>query len=156
MRSSLPKLPTLQKPVLMPMRTRKGSSMPRVRHCTLSSARRRCMSNAIARHAFASLTTPRDSGSPKNTEDRVADELVDRSAVRRRDRRHFGQIFVEQRREFFRLHPLRARREVDHVREEYRELLALGGDLDVLAGENAAVELRRNIFRNFSCQAREE
>src|SRR6516164_5101677 len=49
------------------LRTRKGSSIPRVRHCTLSSARRRCMSNAIARHAFASLTTPRDSGSPKNT-----------------------------------------------------------------------------------------
>src|SRR5215472_19085334 len=140
MRSSLPKLPTLQKPVLMPMRTRKGSSIPRVRHCTLSSARRRCMSNAIARHAFASLTTPRDSGSPKNT--RIASPMnlltVPPCAAAIDDR----QIFVEQRREFFRLHPLRARREVDHVREEYRELLALGGDLDVLAGENAAIELR--------------
>src|SRR5262249_61116028 len=48
------------------------------------------------------------------------------------------------------------RREIDHVREEDRQLLALGGDLNVLAGENAAVKLRRNIFRNFSCQAREE
>src|SRR5262249_44202705 len=37
-----------------------------------------------------------------------------------------------------------------------RQLLALGGDLHVLAGENAAVELRREIFFNLSFQAREE
>ena len=76
--------------------------------------------------------------------------------MRRCDRRHFGQIFVKQRREFFRLHPLRARREVDHVREEDRQLLALGGDLDVLAGENAAIKLRRQIFGDFFRQGREE
>src|SRR5262249_14044883 len=40
--------------------------------------------------------------------------------------------------------------------EEDRQLLALGGDLHVLTGENAAVELRREIFCNLSCQAREE
>src|SRR5262249_45343679 len=42
------------------------------------------------------------------------------------------------------------------VREEYRELLALGGDLDVLAGENATIELRRQIFGDFFRQGREE
>src|SRR5262249_62367958 len=85
----------------------------------------------------------------------VADEFVDRAAVRRRDRRHFGQIFVEQRREFFRLHTLGGRREVDDVREEDRQLLALGGDLHVLTGENAAVELRRGRFFNPFCPSRE-
>src|SRR5262249_7869012 len=40
--------------------------------------------------------------------------------------------------------------------EEYRELLALGGDLDVLASENAAIELRRQIFGDFFRQGREE
>jgi len=44
MRSLLPKFPTLQKPVLMPIRTRNGCSIPPPRHCALRLAMRCCIS----------------------------------------------------------------------------------------------------------------
>jgi hypothetical protein len=59
-------------------------------------------------------------------QDRVADELVDRAAVLERDRGHLGEVLVEQPRDLLGLQPLGRRGEVLDVREEDRELLALG------------------------------
>src|SRR5215470_14440429 len=67
MRSLLPKFPTLQKPVLTPIRTRNGCSMPLLRHLAFKLAMRCCISIAIRRHSRASSASPLVSGSPKKT-----------------------------------------------------------------------------------------
>ena len=90
-------------------------------------------------------------------DDRIADELVDRAAVAVRDRRHLGQVLVEQGSQVLRLQPLGGAGEVLDVGEEDGELLALGGDRHValalkrlrLRGEVAA-ELAERL-RSTAC-----
>ncbi len=64
-----------------------------------------------------------------------------------RDRRHLGEILVQQRGQVFRLQALGGGGEILDVGEEDRQPLALGRDLHVaLPGEDALVDLRRDIF----------
>ncbi len=73
------------------------------------------------------------------------------------DRRHLGEIFVEELRQQFGLKPLGGRGEVLDVGEEDGELLALGVDGDVLlAGEDALVDLRRDVARDLHRERGEE
>ena len=139
------------------MRDLNGCSMPALRHFAFSSVSRRCMSQAMRRQACASARVAFGFGIAEEDQHGVADELVDGAAVRQRDRRHLGEIFVEQLRDLLRLQPLGGRREILDVREEDRELLALGVDGDVLlAAENALVDLRRDVARDLHRQRREE
>jgi hypothetical protein len=101
--------------------------------------------------------TPRVCGSPEEDDNRIADELVDRSAVRDRDARHLGQVLVEQRGQFLGLQALAGRREAHHVGEKDGQLLALGGNHHVLlAAEDGVVVLRREIFGELVRDRREE
>mgnify|MGYP007079440158 CR=1 FL=1 len=75
--------------------------------------------------------------------DGIADELVDGGAMPRGNRRHLGEILVEQRRQLFGLQRLGGLGEILDVGKEHRELLTLGRDRGVLlAGENRPVDLR--------------
>jgi hypothetical protein len=62
-----PKLPTVQKPVFMPILTRSLWNMPRSRHCSRSPPSSFCMSRAILAHWRAWVASSVNSGSPKNT-----------------------------------------------------------------------------------------
>ena len=55
----LPKLPTVQKPVLMPMRSSNGLSNPLSSHSDWSSRMRRCMAIAMFTQALAASLPPR-------------------------------------------------------------------------------------------------
>ena len=100
-------------------------------------------SHAIRRHACASSRSPWFPDRRKD-QHRIADELVDGAAVLERDRGHFGEVLIEQLRNQLELKPLGGGGEVLDVREEDRELLALGLDRDVLLpAENAFVDLRQ-------------
>src|SRR5262249_43988143 len=132
MRSALPKFPTLQKPVLIPMRARNGCSTPAVRHFTCNSARWSCISAAMRRQAFASSASPLLSGSPKKIRMASPTNFVDRAAVFERNVRHLGKILIEQKRELFRLQAFRGGGKILDVGKEDCELLALGMDRHVL------------------------
>ena len=66
-RSALPKLPTVAKPVEIPMRTSKPCLIPLASHSRFSSTIASFISNAIQTQAAASSATPLVSGSPKKT-----------------------------------------------------------------------------------------
>ena len=73
------------------------------------------------------------------------------------DRRHLGQVLVEQCGQVLGLQPLGGAGEVLDVGEEDGELLALGGDRDVLlAAEDALVDLRRQILGELHRDRRQE
>ena len=115
------------------------------------------MSTAMRTHGLGVLGHAFGLRIAEEDQDRVADELVDRAAMLERDRRHLGQILVEQPRDLLRLQALGGGGEVLDVGEEDRELLALGLDRDVLlAAEDALVDLRRQIARDLHRERGEE
>ena len=74
----------------------------------------------------------------------VTDEFIDRAAMRERNRRHFGEVLVEQLRDLLGLETLGGRGDILDVGEEDRQLLPLRADGDVLLpAENAFINLRR-------------
>ena len=70
--------------------------------------------------------------------DRVADVLVDRSVMLVDDLGHRRQVGVHQRRQLARLQVLRHRREIAHVAEEHRELVALALHREAAARSRAS------------------
>ena len=90
-------------------------------------------------------------GIAEEHQDGVADIFVDRRAVLRGDLRHFGQILIEELGELLGLHLVGGLGEAGEIGEAYRQLLPLAGDPDILtAGEDRAVHLRREIFRQLA------
>ena len=96
MRSLLPKLPTLQKPVLMPIRTRNGhfdaALAPdgiQLLHAMLHIHGHAQAGSCILLDALRLRVAEED-------EDGVAEELVDGRPVLERDGGHLGEIVVEQ------------------------------------------------------------
>jgi hypothetical protein len=87
-------------------------------------------------------------GIAKEHHNGVADIFADGGAVLERDVRHFGQIAVEQADEILRFELVGGLGEVDDVREEDGQFLAVRRDLDILrTGEDRVVDLRGKIFR---------
>ncbi len=115
------------------------------------------MSTAMRRQALASSSHALRIRVAEEHQQRIADELVDRGAVLEGDRRHLGEVFVEQRRQVLRLEPLGDGGEILDVGEEDRQLLALGRDGGVLLpAEDALVDLRRQVFGDLERDRGEE
>src|ERR1700682_3356608 len=62
----------------------------------------------------------------------VANELIDSAAMGLGDHRHFSEIFVKDPCQILRLHLFGCRGKVLDVGEEYRQLLALGVNRNIL------------------------
>jgi hypothetical protein len=106
------------------------------------------MAMAMRTQARASSFTPPGFGIAEEHHNGVADIFVDGGAVLERDVRHFGQIAVEQVGEILRFELVGGLGEVDDVREEDGQFLAVRRDLDILrTGEDRVVDLRGKIFR---------
>src|ERR1700739_373956 len=126
------------------MRSWNGFSEPRSSQLSCSSRICRCMAIAILTQAMASSLLSRLAGSPKNPMIASPYILGDRGAVADGDLRHFGQILIEQVRQLLGFETVGGLGEIGDVREEYGQLLPLGGDSGALsAGEDGIVQLVR-------------
>jgi hypothetical protein len=86
-------------------------------------------------------------GITEEDEDRVADELVDRAAVLKRDIRHLAEIGIHEKREPLRLHAVTDIGEAFDIGEEDGEVLAgqrIAGF--ALARKDRVIDLRRKVF----------
>src|SRR6516164_9579542 len=120
MRSSLPKFPTVQKPVLIPVRQRGGFSIPEARqdaiqltHSLAHGDRHLYACHCIRLNAFGVWVAEED-------EDGVADVLVDRPTKLEGDLRHLSQIMVEELRQILGFQPFSRLGEAFEVREKDR------------------------------------
>ena len=85
-------------------------------------------------------------GVAEKDQDCIPYEFVERPAIAQCDRRHLGEVLVEEHGELFGLKPFTRRREVLDVGEEDRQLLALSGQFSVgLAAEDRIIYLRRDV-----------
>jgi hypothetical protein len=80
----------------------------------------------------------------KERHDRVPHVLVYRGTVTDSDLGHFGQILIEQVRQFLGFETVGGLGEIRDVREEDRQLFPLGGDSGAVStGEDRIVQLGR-------------
>src|SRR6516225_2596076 len=107
MRSLLPKLPTLQNPVFIPIRTRNGSSMPVCRHAALSPAIRCLHIDCHTETRLSILGISPGFWIAKKHEHCISDKLIDGTAMSEGNFRHFREIIVQKPRNLFWLKTLR-------------------------------------------------
>lgn len=105
---------------------------------------RRCIAIAIVTQGPGVLLHASGFRVTEEQQHRIANIFVDSGAVCERNRRHLGQILIQNIRQLLRFQLVRSLCEACDVGKENGQLLALGGNLDCLRpGEDQLIYLRR-------------
>ena len=136
-------LPTMTGPVWMPIRTRKAGGLP-ARPTRLSAARSSRICDGGADGCGGMALQPVRSA--EEGHHAVAEEFVDRAAMRVDGAAQYGEMTVQELRHRRRVHLLRQRGEVGDVGEHDRDdRLARLGDADLAGAHQLGDERARNI-----------